>query len=87
MMGLAVSAGGCGEGGTGGLEAPVARVEATELVIHGTTRVDDYYWLNERENPDVARTVGRTAALLGDLDALVVDLARAAARSGPANSP
>jgi tRNA(Ile)-lysidine synthase len=36
--------------------------------------------LLERENPDVARTVGRAAALLGDLDALVVDLARVAMR-------
>lgn len=24
-----------------------------ELKIHGDTRVDDYYWLNERENPQV----------------------------------
>jgi len=53
MMGLAVSAGGCGESATDGVEAPVARVEPTELVTHGTTRVDDYYWLRERENPEV----------------------------------
>ena len=53
MMGLAVSAGGCGESPTERVEAPVARVEPTELVTHGRTRVDDYYWLRERENPEV----------------------------------
>ncbi|MEK6255339.1 MAG: hypothetical protein N2B05_11640, partial [Gemmatimonadales bacterium] len=53
MMGLAVSAGGCGESVTEGVEAPVARVDPTELVTHGNTRVDDYYWLRERENPEV----------------------------------
>ena len=24
-----------------------------ELTVHGHTRVDNYYWLNERENPEV----------------------------------
>ena len=43
MMGFAVSAGGCGEKGAERAEGPVARVEPTELVMHGTTRVDDYY--------------------------------------------
>jgi oligopeptidase B len=32
---------------------PVARVVPHELEAHGDVRVDDYYWLNERENPDV----------------------------------
>jgi tRNA(Ile)-lysidine synthase len=36
--------------------------------------------LLERENPDFARTVARTAAVLGELDALVCDLAREARR-------
>ena len=53
MMGFAVSAGGCGETVTERADAPLARVEPTELVMHGTTRVDDYYWLRERENPEV----------------------------------
>ena len=53
MMGFAVSAGGCGEKATERPEAPVARVEPAELVMHGTTRIDDYYWLRERENPAV----------------------------------
>jgi len=34
-------------------EPPVAEKIPKELTIHGDTRVDDYYWLNERENPEV----------------------------------
>ncbi|WP_020537798.1 S9 family peptidase [Lewinella cohaerens] len=33
--------------------APVATKIPKELTIHGDTRTDDYYWLNERENPEV----------------------------------
>lgn len=32
---------------------PVAMKQPKELSIHGHTRVDNYYWLNERENPEV----------------------------------
>jgi oligopeptidase B len=32
---------------------PQARVEPVELTDHGVTRVDDYYWLRERESPEV----------------------------------
>ncbi len=53
MMVLATGAAGCGQGATEQAKAPVARVEATELVTHGRTRVDDYYWLRDRENPEV----------------------------------
>ncbi len=53
MMGFAVSAGGCGETAPGRPEAPVARVEPTELVTNGRARVDDYYWLREREHQEV----------------------------------
>ena len=53
MMGFAVSAAGCGERAPESPEAPVARVEPTELVTNGRTRVDDYYWLRERESPEV----------------------------------
>jgi len=34
-------------------EPPVAEKIPKELTFHGDTRVDDYYWLNERENPKV----------------------------------
>ena len=32
---------------------PTVEKKPTELEIHGDVRVDDYYWLRERENPDV----------------------------------
>ncbi len=35
------------------MEAPVAAKKPKELTIHGHTRVDNYYWLKERENSDV----------------------------------
>lgn len=35
------------------MEAPVAAKIPKELTIHGDTRVDNYYWLRERENPEV----------------------------------
>ncbi|WP_372648452.1 S9 family peptidase [Draconibacterium sp.] len=35
------------------IEPPVAKKIMKELTIHGHTRVDNYYWLNERENPEV----------------------------------
>ncbi len=36
-----------------GIQPPVAKQIPKELTIHGDTRVDNYYWLNERDNPDV----------------------------------
>ncbi len=35
------------------LKPPQARIIPKELTVHGHTRVDNYYWLNERENPQV----------------------------------
>lgn len=35
------------------LPAPDAARKPKELSIHGHTRIDEYYWLNERENPEV----------------------------------
>jgi len=32
---------------------PVADKRPVELVSHGDVRIDDYFWLNERDNPDV----------------------------------
>jgi oligopeptidase B len=34
-------------------KAPIAEKKAKKLIKHGDVRVDNYYWLNERENPDV----------------------------------
>ena len=35
------------------LQPPVAEKIPKNLEIHGDTRIDNYYWLNERENPKV----------------------------------
>jgi len=32
---------------------PVATKKPKELEKHGDVRVDDYYWMNDRENPEV----------------------------------
>ncbi len=32
---------------------PVAKSVARELVMHGHARVDEYYWLNQRQDPEV----------------------------------
>ena len=34
-------------------DPPVAKIIPQELSIHGYTRVDNYYWLNNPENPEV----------------------------------
>ena len=35
------------------IKAPVAQIKPHNLEKHGEVRVDDYYWLNDRENKDV----------------------------------
>lgn len=35
------------------IEPPVANIIPKELILHGDTRIDNYYWLNERDNPEV----------------------------------
>lgn len=35
------------------MEVPKAKIEPKQLTIHGDTRIDNYYWLNQRENPEV----------------------------------
>ncbi|MCF8224848.1 MAG: S9 family peptidase [Bacteroidales bacterium] len=35
------------------MNPPVAEKKPKELTIHGDTRVDNYYWLRERDNPEV----------------------------------
>lgn len=34
-------------------DKPMAKQIKKELTIHGDTRIDNYYWLNERDNPEV----------------------------------
>jgi oligopeptidase B len=54
MLLLSVSAlfGGCKQAG---IQPPVADRRPVELTIHDHTRVDNYYWLRERDNPEVIR--------------------------------
>ncbi len=40
---------------------PAAEKIRKELAIHGQTRVDEYYWLNERANPKVVECTSREA--------------------------
>ena len=47
---IIASLAGCGGGGP---TPPVARVQPRELTVHGDTRIDNYYWLNQRDNPEV----------------------------------
>jgi oligopeptidase B len=35
------------------LQAPIAKIIPHELEKHGHVRIDNYYWLNDRENPEV----------------------------------
>jgi oligopeptidase B len=35
------------------MRAPIAKIEKKKLTIHGDTRQDNYFWLNQRENPEV----------------------------------
>ena len=37
------------------MQAPVAKKIPKKLVIHNDTRIDNYYWLNDRDNPEVIK--------------------------------
>lgn len=55
------------------MEAPIAKIEKKELTAHGHTRQDNYYWLNQRENPEVIACLeaenAYTKAMLSHTDA------------------
>jgi oligopeptidase B len=34
---------------------PAARTVPKELKLHGDTRIDNYFWLREKSNPEVIR--------------------------------
>src|SRR5580704_4830485 len=36
-------------------QAPVAKIEPTTTTLHGDTRVDNYFWLRNRDDPDTLR--------------------------------
>jgi oligopeptidase B len=43
----------CNQTSESGMKQPIAKKIPKELTKHGDTRIDNYYWLNERENPEV----------------------------------
>ena len=56
------------------MKAPIAKKIPKALNIHNHTRTDDYYWLNERENPEVIAYLeaenSYSKAMLSDTEAL-----------------
>jgi len=64
FMALSVFAlGGCDSGP----KPPMAEVQPHEMTIHGDTRVDNYYWMNERDNPDVIDYLEAENSYLGEV--------------------
>ncbi len=51
------------------IPTPVAAQKAKELSIHGDTRQDPYYWLNDRENPEVIAYLNDENAYLDTITA------------------
>jgi len=87
LLAVSVQAAGCtGEGvdsasespADAGVAPPVARVIPEQLETHGHTRVDNYYWLNQRENPEVIAYLeaenGYTDALMAHTEGLQAEL-------------
>ncbi|WP_259015483.1 S9 family peptidase [Emticicia fluvialis] len=56
-----------------GITPPVAKPQPKELSVHGHTRIDEYYWLNERENPEVIAYLNAENAYLEQVMAPVKD--------------
>ncbi len=46
------------------MDAPVAQKIEEELTIHGDTRIDFYYWMRDRENPEVINYLNEENAYL-----------------------
>lgn len=57
-----------------GLTAPTVQIKPTVLEIHDHQRIDNYYWLNERENPDVINYLNAENAYLDAVMTPVKDL-------------
>jgi oligopeptidase B len=53
---------------------PVAKRLPKQLTLHGDTRTDDYYWLNERDNPEVIEYLKQENAYLESVLAPTQDL-------------
>ena len=55
-------------------EPPLAEPRPHELEMHGDVRVDEYYWLREREDPEVIAYLEAENAYLGGVMAHTEDL-------------
>ncbi len=59
-------------------EPPIAAKKPKELTMHGHTRVDEYFWLNDRENQEVIDYLNAenayTKAMMADTDSLQAKL-------------
>ncbi len=60
------------------MEPPIAQKIPHELTAHGQTRIDNYYWLNDRSNPEVIAYLesenAYTAAVMKNTEKLQDDL-------------
>ena len=50
---------------------PMARVETKTLEVHGHGRIDDYFWLRQRDDPEVSRYASGHLALQASLAVLI----------------
>ena len=53
LLGLLLALGACTTAEAPPPEPPVAEVVPHEMELHGDVRIDEYYWLREREDPEV----------------------------------
>lgn len=65
---------GCGNEDSKQPQAPVAEIQPTELTAFGETRVDNYFWLRERENPEVIQYLEAENAYLKEVMAPTEEL-------------
>ena len=52
---------------------PVAKVAPKQITMHGETRVDNYFWLREKTNPEVIQYLGPEGPRVGLLRTEAVD--------------
>ncbi len=57
-----------------GLEAPIVAEKPHEITIHNDTRVDNYFWLNQREDPEVLAYLEAENAYLEKVMAPLADM-------------
>ncbi len=53
ILALIILLSGCNTTTESKMKPPIAKKIPKELINHGHKRIDNYYWLNERENPEV----------------------------------